>query len=60
MYETHRMLGQERQADLDREAERLHRGAPLRRQRRRVARAMLTALAVAVVLLLVWLFAVPG
>jgi YVTN family beta-propeller protein len=57
MIETYRMLGRERQADLEREAERLHRAAPFRRQRRHVARALVAPLAITVALLLVWLFA---
>jgi ferric-dicitrate binding protein FerR (iron transport regulator) len=60
MIETYRMLGRERQADLEREAERLHRAAPFRRQRRHVARALVAPLAITVALLLVWLFALPS
>jgi len=33
MYETYRMLGKEREADIQREAQRLHRGALARRAR---------------------------
>jgi ferric-dicitrate binding protein FerR (iron transport regulator) len=60
MFETYRMLGREHEADLEREAARLHRADPFRRQRRRVARAAFAALAVAAALLLVWVFAFPS
>ena len=47
MFETYRMLGHEHEADLEREAARLRRADPFRRQRRRVARAAFAALAIA-------------
>lgn len=60
MFETYRMLGREHEADLQREADRLHRADPFRRQRHRVVRAAFAALAIAAALLLVWLFALPS
>ncbi len=60
MFETYRMLGREHEADLEREAARLHRADPFRRQRRRVARAASAALAVAAALLIVWVLVLPS
>jgi len=56
MFETYRMLGREHEADLEREAEMLRRGDPFRRRRRRVTRAVFAASAIAVAVVLVWLF----
>ncbi|HKA26348.1 MAG TPA: hypothetical protein VKD88_03185 [Gaiellaceae bacterium] len=50
------MLGREHEADLEREAEMLRRGDPFRRRRRRVTRAVFAASAIAVAVVLVWLF----
>jgi virginiamycin B lyase len=54
MFETYRMLGREHEADLEREAARMRRADPFRRQRGR-SRGALAALAIAAALLLVWL-----
>jgi hypothetical protein len=56
MFETYRMLGREHEADLARDAERLRRAEPFRRRRSRMIRAVPATLAIAVALLLAWLF----
>src|SRR5262249_55223561 len=59
MFETYRMLGQEHEADLAREADRVRLADPFRqrRRRRRAVRAAVPVLAVAVAFVLIWLFA---
>ena len=57
MFETYRMLGQEHEADLAREAERARLAEPLRQRRRHAVRAVVPAVAIAVAFVLVWLFA---
>jgi len=57
MLETYRMLGQEHEADLAREADRLRRADPFRQRRRRVMWAAVLAVTIAVAFVLVWLFA---
>ncbi|MFL5977316.1 MAG: hypothetical protein ACJ76O_01620 [Gaiellaceae bacterium] len=44
------------EADLAREAARLHRADPFRRRRNRMIRAVVATLAITVALLLAWLF----
>jgi len=57
MFETYRMLGKEHEADLAREADRLRRADPFRQRRRRAVWAAVLMVAIAVALVLVWLFA---
>jgi hypothetical protein len=57
MFETYRMLGQEHEADLAREAERFRRAEPFSARRRRIRNATFAALAIAIAFVLVWLLA---
>jgi len=56
MFETYRMLGQEHEADLAREAERARLADPFRQRRRRAMSAAVLTVASAIALVLVWLF----
>src|SRR5262249_36928202 len=57
MFETYRMLGQEHEADLAREADRVRLADPFRQRRRRAVRAAVPALAIALAFVLIRLFA---